>query len=131
MSIIDALKKLIKNRGGTPVGSNIAEVINNFADDPAPGGGGGEPFIIHGIEDGSVVTMDKTFLEIREALLAGKHPVFIFPPNYGGDPLDRIYTISGTEVRGGEEYFVYVSISFNTEDYYTQSADDYPHYSYD
>lgn len=41
MSIIEALKKLIRNRGGTPAGSNIAEVIANYANDPVPSGGGG------------------------------------------------------------------------------------------
>lgn len=39
MSILDALKKLVVKRGGTPKGSNIAEVIDDLAETSSGGGG--------------------------------------------------------------------------------------------
>lgn len=38
MSILDALKKLVVKRGGTPKGSNIAEVIDDLAETSSGGG---------------------------------------------------------------------------------------------
>jgi hypothetical protein len=39
MSILDALKNLVVKRGGTPKGSNIAEVIDDLAETSSGGGG--------------------------------------------------------------------------------------------
>ena len=40
MSILDALKNLVIKRGGTPKGSNIAEVIDDLAETSSGGGSG-------------------------------------------------------------------------------------------
>ena len=75
MSILDALKNLVIKRGGTPKGSNIAEVIDDLAE-TSSGGGGSNVVIVdlselpveHGVDaipastTGEVVTFEKVYL---------------------------------------------------------------------
>lgn len=70
MSILDALKKLVVKRGGTPKGSNIAEVIDDLAETSSGGGERFEVACTPTSQDFSG-TMDKTVAEIMEAYNAG------------------------------------------------------------
>ena len=85
MSILDALKKLITKRGGTAKGSNIAEVISNYAneDSPSPSGGGGLIVDTEFINEGGYEVYYKTNVlasEIEAAYKAGKCVNIHFPP---------------------------------------------------
>lgn len=73
MSILDALKQLITKRGGTAKGSNIAEVINNYANEDSPSPSGGSGLVIGVTYDygGERWIFDKTWKEIRDAMAAG------------------------------------------------------------
>ena len=74
MSILDALKNLVAKRGGTPKGSNIAEVIDDLAETSSGGGGGdvvvvdiGELPVEHGVDavdasTGEVETLGDVYL---------------------------------------------------------------------
>lgn len=128
MSIVEALKKLIKNRGGNPVGSDIAEVINNFANEPAPAPSGGSGLQVTGITDGTLVTMDKTWEEIRDALEAGKLVTFKHDDNTA--TYYRVFTINSVNCNSGT-YTVNVVGNGANESYTASDADGYPSYSYD
>lgn len=88
MSIIEALKKLIRNRGGTPAGSNIAEVIANYANDPTPSGGGGTIIVeSEWVDEGRYDKYFKTIMtadDIVAAFTSGQRILFHVIRNEGG-----------------------------------------------
>lgn len=128
MSIIEALKKLIKNRGGNPVGSNIAEVINNFANDPAPApsGGGVMNVVIETITESPFHKLDKTASEIIDAYKNGMR-VLIDSTNYVSSSIEACSELIS--------YYTYENnsggiIFYGAQEVYTflfDSLDDYPH----
>ena len=134
MSILEALRKLITKRGGTPKGSNIAEMISNYAneDNPSPSGGG-EPLFVTGVTEGTLVTMDKTWNEIKEAFLAGRTILF------GRDEtltesfynVNTVIGITGEDDGSYPQYAVQLFESSTYTQYTTHEADGYPSYSYD
>lgn len=126
MSILEALKKLITKKGVTANGSNIAEVISNYADAEIPSGGSG--LQVTGITDGTLVTMDKTWEEIRDALEAGKLVTFKHDSNT--TTYYRVFTINSVNCSSGT-YTVNVVGNGANESYTASGADEYPSYSYD
>lgn len=129
MSIIEALKKLIKNRGGNPVGSNIAEVINNFANDPAPApsGGGVMNVTIETLETSPYNKFDKTAGEIIDAYKNGTR-VLIDSTNYGvSNIIDaRSELVNYYINENGTGEFIFHAGS-NHYDFIFDSLDEYPH----
>ena len=90
MSILEALRKLITKRGGTPKGSNIAEMISNYANEDTPSPAGGGTFIVNS-EWTEIDSWTKGFKsiipvsEFAEAYKQGKNVLFIGEgyDNYG------------------------------------------------
>ena len=113
MSILDALKKLVVKRGGTPKGSNIAEVIDDLAETSSGGGGGNNyydvtiNFVIE--EDILKGTLSKNYTEIATAYEEGKTIRLIFKNEYG---ISFILPLCGMGFGEGS-YVVYVLIGVN------------------
>lgn len=101
MSILDALKKLITKRGGTAKGSNIAEVINNYAneDSPSPSGGGALIVDTEFINNGGYEVYYRTNVlaaDIEAAYKAGKNVIIHFQqPDEGFFGQESTLTIGG------------------------------------
>lgn len=129
MSIVEALKKLIKNRGGNPVGSDIAEVINNFANDPAPVPSGGDVLnvTIEALETSPYTQFDKTAGEIINAYKNGTR-VLIDSTNHGvSDIIEaRSELINYYLHENGSGAFVFYAGN-TAYDFIFDSSDDYPH----
>lgn len=62
-----------------PNGTEVAtDIDSKNISDFAPGGGGGEAFIVTPVQSETSMVCDKTYKEIKDAMLAGKSVVFIF-----------------------------------------------------
>ena len=110
MSILDALKKLIIKRGGTAKGSNIAEVISNYAneDSPSPSGGGNNDFfIVHFSDTDDDTISDKSASEIAEAVNDNK---IVFGVYYGGEIYKFHILDYGVSYLAANFYNDYVSV---------------------
>ena len=129
MSIVEALKKLIKTRGGNPVGSDIAEVINNFANDPAPtpSGGGVMNVTIEALETSPFNQFDKTAGEIFNAYKSGMR-VLIDATNFSvleeGEKYAEVIYCSLRSNGSGD--FIFHANQDNHQ-FIFNSLDDHPH----
>lgn len=94
-------------------------------------GGSGESsgiFVVNSVDDDQTMTaiLDKTWTEIRDAILSGKQVLVIIdhPGQIKYELITAVYMteyISGTKEGG---------ISIDGYSYYADSEDDYPHYYY-
>ena len=129
MSIVEALKKLIKNRGGNPVGFDIAEVINNFANEPAPTPSGGDVLnvTIETIAESPFNKFDKTAGEIINAYKNGTR-VLIDSTNYGMSGIAEAYSelVNYYINENGTGAFTFYAGN-SVYEFIFNSLDDYPH----
>ena len=138
MSILDALKKLIIKRGGTAKGSNIAEVISNYAneDSPSPSGGGG--VVLEVVENpvGAHYGIEASYNDIYQFLSSGvpvilKNEVWEDVSSGIGKGL---YTSCRLYVEGSNGYRVKFGTSGSESTYVPFEAhqpDDYMTFTYD
>lgn len=91
-NLITALKKLVTSFGGEGKSNNAVDLVDEFADIAAQGGGGSGQFVVtfSGTTENNDATCNKTFAEISEAYVTGKEIVFRYMEDGCGD--DKSFT---------------------------------------
>lgn len=108
-NLINALKKLVTSFGGEAKSNNAVDLVDEFADVAAQGGGGApaEPLeIIVRDTGGAYMQADKTLAEIWNAYYSGR-PIIVWWHWYAGQPDEsvngdpKVYTIIGFDAGYG------------------------------
>ena len=140
-NLIKSLKELLEALGGETSDKNtlvgvIDDITNQVTENKEEekeedSDESNDTLFITGITDGTNVTMDKTWNEIKEAFAAGKTLLYAHDDQQTDEyfRLSTVVFIYGSA--GTNEYSVSVYSGTTLEQYQTTSTDGYPSYNYD
>lgn len=138
-NLIKSLKELLEALGGETSDKNtlvgvIDDITNQVTENKEEekeedSDESSNTLFITGITDGTNVTMDKTWNEIKEAFAAGKTLLYA----HDAQQTDEYFRLSTVVFVYGStsEYGVIVYSGTTLENYQTNSADEQPSYNYD
>ena len=108
----------------------IADVLEE-RDSGSSGGGSSEPFIVGSTTEGTVVTLNKTWNEIKTALESGKVVLLDVMSYQYFDDGCIYYALTSIEYFGGNATYEIYFGEHNSVNFTANSADDYPSVSFD
>ena len=100
MSMTESLRKLLRKMGGSPSnGDNSDELVSKIAD--AYSGGAGGMLVVHAVPDtetANIITLDKTWKEIHDAMLSSG-AIISFPDTDNGQVVTLITNAGYNTIR--------------------------------
>lgn len=106
---------------------DVLTVVEGKWEKAVPGGGGGSVLIVEGTWDNSILTLNKTWKEIHDGLLAGSVVLYKEEPHEGYIITSGVFYCSQV-YNEGSTYAVYFG---NSKSFTTSSETGYPSYDYD